>query len=33
VGGVGAILVVALWAWRFPRLRRVNQLRDAQPDP
>ncbi|MGA2136051.1 MAG: MFS transporter [Bryobacteraceae bacterium] len=26
LGGLGTILVVALWAWRFPELRRVNEL-------
>ena len=26
VGGVGAIVVTALWAWIFPELRRVNDL-------
>jgi MFS family permease len=29
VGGVGTLVVVALWAWRFPKLRRVDELRDA----
>ena len=31
LGGVGTILVVALWAWRFPKLRRVDELHDAAP--
>jgi MFS family permease len=26
LGGVGTLLVVAIWAWRFPELRRVNRL-------
>jgi MFS family permease len=26
VGGVGTLVVVALWAWRFPKLRRVDRL-------
>ena len=26
LGGVGSIVVVALWAWLFPELRKVNQL-------
>jgi hypothetical protein len=30
-GGVGTLLVVALWAWRFPKLRRVDELRHATP--
>jgi MFS family permease len=29
LGGIGTLLVVALWAWRFPRLRGVDRLRDA----
>jgi MFS family permease len=31
-GGVGTLLVVALWAWRFPALRRVDRLEDVQPE-
>jgi MFS family permease len=26
LGGVGTLIVVALWAWRFPDLRRVDKL-------
>ena len=26
IGGVGSIAVVALWAWLFPELRKVDQL-------
>ena len=26
LGGLGTIAIVALWAWRFPALRRVNEL-------
>lgn len=26
LGGVGTLLVIALWAWRFPELRQVDQL-------
>ena len=26
LGGVGSVLVVALWAWLFPELRKVDQL-------
>jgi MFS family permease len=26
IGGVGTLIVVAIWAWRFPQLRRVNRL-------
>ena len=31
VGGVGTLLVVALWVWRFPKLRRVDELRGSAP--
>jgi MFS family permease len=31
LGGVGTLVVVGLWAWRFPKLRRVDELRDAAP--
>ncbi|WP_029008390.1 MFS transporter [Azospirillum halopraeferens] len=27
-GGAGAILIAALWAWRFPALRGIDRLRD-----
>jgi MFS family permease len=26
LGGLGAIVIVAIWAWRFPALRRVSEL-------
>jgi MFS family permease len=26
LGGIGTLIVTALWAWSFPELRRVNQL-------
>jgi MFS family permease len=32
VGGIGTLVVVALCAWRFPALRRVDRLDDARPD-
>jgi MFS family permease len=32
LGGVGTLVVVAIWAWRFPRLRAVNRLDDARAD-
>ncbi len=32
LGGIGTLLVVAIWAWRFPKLRRVNRLDDVIPD-
>jgi MFS family permease len=30
LGGVGTLLVIALWAWRFPELRKANQLTAAE---
>jgi MFS family permease len=29
MGGIGTLLVVAVWAWRFPELRRVDRLNDV----
>jgi MFS family permease len=29
-GGIGTLIVVGLWAWRFPELRKVDQLKAAQ---
>jgi MFS family permease len=29
LGGVGTLVVVALWAWMFPELRKVNELTPA----
>ena len=29
VGGIGTLVVVALWAWRFPRLAGVDRLEDV----
>jgi hypothetical protein len=26
LGGLGSLAVVGLWAWKFPELRKVNQL-------
>ena len=31
VGGVGTLAVVALWAWRFPELRRISRPEDVRP--
>lgn len=31
LGGVGTLLVVALWVWRFPKLRSVDRLHDVTP--
>jgi MFS family permease len=32
LGGVGTMIVVLLWAWRFPALRRVDRLEDVRPE-
>jgi MFS family permease len=31
-GGVGTLVVVAIWAWRFPQIRKVDRLEDIEPD-
>ncbi len=31
VGGLGTLAVVAIWMWRFPRLRTVDRLTDVAP--
>lgn len=31
LGGIGTLLVVGVWAWRFPELRQVNRLDDEYP--
>jgi MFS family permease len=34
LGGVGTLVVVAVWAWRFPELRRVGRVSDVvAPEP
>jgi hypothetical protein len=30
LGGIGTILVTLVWAWRFPQLRKVDQLLDTR---
>ena len=30
IGGVLAIGAAALWAWKFPQLRKVDRFEDAQ---
>jgi MFS family permease len=30
VGGIGTLIVVALWMWMFPPLRKIDRLRDAE---
>lgn len=32
LGGVGTLIIVAFWAWRFPDLRRVEQLINVSPE-
>lgn len=32
IGGIGTLAVVALWAWRFRELRRVDRLADVTSD-
>ncbi len=31
VGGVGTVMVVAIWAWRFPALRGLDRFTDVTP--
>jgi MFS family permease len=31
IGGVGTLIVTAIWAWRFPELRKVEQLHSLPP--
>ncbi|HEX4486607.1 MAG TPA: MFS transporter, partial [Terriglobales bacterium] len=26
LGGIGTLIVIGIWAWRFPELRRADQL-------
>ena len=33
IGGAGTLLVVGLWAWMFPELRKVDKLTSAQEQP
>lgn len=33
LGGVGTLVVIALWAWLFPELRRADQLHPAEEVP
>ncbi len=32
-GGVGAVIVTGLWAWRFPELRRADRFSEPKPEP
>jgi hypothetical protein len=32
IGGAGTLVVVALWVWLFPGLRRVDRLEDVEPE-
>jgi MFS family permease len=31
IGGIGTLVIVALWMWLFPPLARVNRLEDVRP--
>ncbi|HSB74298.1 MAG TPA: MFS transporter, partial [Terriglobales bacterium] len=31
LGGVGTLVVIAIWAWRFPELRQADQILGVQP--
>jgi MFS family permease len=33
LGGIGTLVVTALWAWRFPELRNADRLTDLRRDP
>jgi MFS family permease len=33
IGGIGTILVTAIWAWRFPELRKVEQIHSLPNRP
>jgi hypothetical protein len=30
LGGIGTLVVIAVWAWRFPELRRADQLANGR---
>jgi hypothetical protein len=32
LGGIGTLVVTAIWAWRFPELRKRDQLTGARDD-
>ncbi len=32
IGGVGTLVIVALWMWLFPPLVRVDRLEDVKPE-
>jgi hypothetical protein len=31
IGGLGTLMVVAVWSWLFPALRNVDQLGEVVP--
>jgi MFS family permease len=33
LGGVGTLVIIAIWAWRFPELRQADQMLGAQERP
>ena len=32
LGGIGTLVVIAIWAWQFPELRRADKLSDLEPE-
>jgi hypothetical protein len=33
LGGIGTLVVIAIWAWRFPELRQADQITSVQATP
>jgi hypothetical protein len=33
LGGIGTLVVIAIWAWRFPELRHADQITSVQATP
>jgi hypothetical protein len=31
LGGLGTLVVVGVWAWRFPALRNIHRAEDVSP--
>jgi hypothetical protein len=32
LGGIGTLVVIAIWAWRFPELRQADQITSVQAE-
>jgi hypothetical protein len=32
IGGIGTLIVIALWAWMFPELRQAGELTEIRSD-